>query len=263
VRARLSSVSDLAFASDGTLYVADGGRIRAINRDGVIRTIAGNGRAPRTSELIASGTPALSAPLGSTGTTPKWRGVLDNPLAIELSPVTGQLYISTGRQILRLTATGRLEAVRAVVPSGRAKGPLNGIGRIAIDRHGNIDVGGEDGGWSIWQVTPDGTAHYIAFGRQAGGDYAVVKPGPGGSVYAGTGGGIRRIEPHKLVASVIFTERLRGQYFPVTSFAFSPNGTLYADDVPGNVGFEDHQQLRSLSHDHVNLLWQENNSTPK
>lgn len=263
VRAQLASVSDLVFASDGTLYIADAGRIRAINRDGVIHTIAGNGRARRPGQLIANGTPALSAPLGSTSTAPRWGGVLDNPLTIALNPTTGQLYISTQQQILRLTASGRLETVRAVVPSGLAKGPLNGIGRIAIDRHGDIDVGGEAGGWSIWQVTPDGIAHYIAFGRQTGGNYAVVEPGPAGTIYAGSGGGIERIEQHKLVAAFLFPERLRGQYFPVTYFAFSANSTLYADDVPGNVGFEDHQQLLSVSHGHVNLLWQENNRPPK
>jgi hypothetical protein len=62
VRAELSGVSDLAFAPDGTLYIADGGRVRTVSRDGVIRTIAGDGggRPPLT---ISNGTPALSAPL--------------------------------------------------------------------------------------------------------------------------------------------------------------------------------------------------------
>jgi hypothetical protein len=263
VRAQLASVSDLVFAPDGTLYIADGGRIRAVTRDGVIHTIAGNGRAPRPGQLIANGTPALAASLGSTSTVPQSRGVLDSPMSIALNPTTGQLYISTGQQILRLTATGRLDTVRAVVPSGLVRGPLTGIGRIAIDRHGNIDIGGIDRGWSIWQATPNGLAHYLAFGRQTGGNDAVVEPGPAGAICAGSGGGIERIEPHKLVTANSFTERLHGQYFGVTYFAFSANGTLYADDVPGNNGFEDHQQLLSVSHGHTNLLWQENNSAPK
>lgn len=263
VRARLVSVTDLVLAPDGTLYLADGGRIRTVDRDGVIKTIAGNGRAPRQGQLIANGTRALSAALGSTSTHPQSAGGLSNPLSIALSPTTGQLYISTTQQILRLTATGRLDTVRAVVPSGLTRGPLNGIGRIAIDRHGNIDIGGLDRGWSIWQVTPDGTAHYIAYGRQTGGDYPVVEPGPSGAIYAGSGGGIERIEPHKLLTAFSFTKRLHGQYFGVTYFAFSANGTLYADDVPGNIGFESHQQLLSVSQGYTRLLWQENNSRSK
>ena len=54
VRAELSGDSDLAVAPDGTLYIADGGRVRTVGRDGVIRTIAGDGQPART---IADGTP--------------------------------------------------------------------------------------------------------------------------------------------------------------------------------------------------------------
>ena len=93
VRAELSDVTDLAVGPDGTLYIADGARVRTVSRDGVIRTITGSGRPPKT---IANGTPALSARLGR--------------LFIALSPA-GTLYISTGSQwrsppsqILRLTA---------------------------------------------------------------------------------------------------------------------------------------------------------------
>jgi len=58
VRAELSSVSDLSFAPDGALYVADGGRVRVIGRNGVIRTIAGDGR---QSKAVANGTPRSRA----------------------------------------------------------------------------------------------------------------------------------------------------------------------------------------------------------
>jgi len=259
VDAELSGVSDLAFSPAGALYVADGGRVRVIGRDGVIRTIAGDGRLLMHS--IANGTPALSAPLGLPGIG----GIHGNPtpLWIALSPTTGQLYISTGHQILRLTAAGRLDIVRAIVPSGLGKGPLNGFGPIAIDTHGNIDVSGGPWGWSIGQVTPHGIAHYVAFARQGGGNFAVVQPGKRGAIYEGSGGGIARIEPHALVSVFQLAQRLPDHDFPVTYFAFGPTGTLYADDVPGNIGLELHQQLVSVSNTHVSLLWQENNATPK
>lgn len=253
VRAELSSVSDLVFAPDGTLYIADGGRVRTVSRDGVIRTIAGNGQPRRT---ITNGTTGMSAALG-TGHP--------NPLQIALSPA-GHLYIATGGpQLLRLTAAGKLDTVRTVVASGPFRGrSVGGWYPIAVDAYDNIDVGGGPNGWSIWQVAPNGVAHYIGYARGSGGSDPILQPGPGGAIYAGPG--VARIEPRKLAPISNFNvapDGLRGQYFPLTYFAFSPNGALYADDIPGNLGFERHQQLVSVTNHHTSLLWQENNSTPK
>jgi hypothetical protein len=259
VDAELSGVSDIAFAANGTLYIADGHRVRTVSPNGVIRTIAGNGRAiddmadnPRSDErLIANGTPALAAPLGFV-----------NPLYIALDPRDGQLYISTGEQILRLTRNGKLDTVRAVIPSGLGKGPLTGGGPIAIDTHGNIDVSGGLRGWSAWQIAPDGITTYLGFARMPGGNYPIVQPGPGGSVYVG----LNRIERDRLVRSGApesGLQTINGQYFPNAYFAFAPNGTLYIDDLPGAMGFEWHQQLRAISHGHATLLWQEQNPVPR
>jgi hypothetical protein len=254
--AKLADVSDLAFSPSGALYIADGGRVRVIGHNGLIRTIAGDGQRLQT---IANATLALSAALGSTGTI----RASDTPLSIALSP-SDQLYLSTRQQILRLTASGKLDNVRAVVTSGAGEGPLRGIGSIAIDARDNIDVSSLDTGWSLWQVAPSGAAHYVGFARRSGGDYSVVQPGPEGSIYASTDETIRYVEPDKLVPIFKGPGRpLRGQIFPVTYFAFSPNGTIYADDVPGNEGFEVHQQLLSVNDHHIALLWQQNNTTPK
>lgn len=259
VRAELSSVSDLAFATNGTLYIADVGRVRAVSREGVIRTIAGDGRPLRR---IASGTPALSAALGS-------------PLHIALSP-SGHLYISTGSrsddagQILRLTAAGRLDVVRAVITSGRGRGlPVGGSSPIAVDAQGIIDVGGGPAGWGIWQLAPNGVAHLASGARVSqgnGGADSILEPGPGGAIYA-AGPAVFRVEPHKLVSIAAFnrplSRPLRGQAFAPRYIAFSPNGTLYTDDEPGGTAFEAHQQLLSTSNARVNLLWQQTNHTPK
>ncbi len=270
VHAELSAVSDLMFGPNGSLYIADGGRVRVVSRDGVIRTIAGDGRAPRmlringegrVPQLIAKGTPALSAALG----TPRWIARSGTPLSIASSP-SGQLYISTGSQILRLTTAGKLEPVRIVVETGPLKGrPLyGGFGPIAVDAHGDIDVAGFNG-WAIWQVTPNDVAHEVGYARRTGGGYAVLQPGPNGAIYGESGSKVVRIEAHKLVPTFTFNKRLRGQYFPLTYFAISPNGTTYADDIPGGdgFGFEAHQQLRSVSNDHTRLLWQEQNAAAK
>jgi hypothetical protein len=255
VRAELSGVSDLAFAPDGTLYIADGGRVRTVSRDGVIRTIAGDGggRPPLT---ISNGTPALSAPLGSTGSLTRD----GNPLSIALSP-SGQLYISAGSQILRLTRAGTLDTIRPLVTSGPAplKGQqISGFGPIAVDGHGNIDVAGVNG-WSIWQVAINGTAHYVGFARRSGGNYAILERGPNGSVYGMSGDGIMRVERRDLVPTFVFAKPVHGESFSPTYFALGPHRLIYADELPGDVGFEAHQQLVSVRNAHTTLLWQERN----
>jgi hypothetical protein len=273
LRAELTNVSDVVFAPNGTLYIADAGRVRSISRDGVIRTIAGNGKelngtpdiTPAELRLIANGTPALQAPLGSSA-RPSWKVIsaIANPLYIALDPRNGQLYISTEDQILRLTPNGRLDTVRAIVPSGIGKGPLQGFGSIAIDTHGNIDVSGGPRGWSAWQVAPNGIATYLGFARMMGGDYVVVQPGPDNAIYTGSGGSIQRIQDHRLVPLRGSSQGiLNGEVFPMTNFAFAPNGTIYTDDLPGNQGFEPHQQLRAVRDGHVTLLWQEHNTAPR
>jgi hypothetical protein len=242
-KAALSNVSDITFAPDGDLYMADGGRVRALNTAGIITTIAGNGR----SGIVANGTPALSAPLAS-------------PLYITLSP-NGRLYISDGSQLLRLTATGKLATIRAVVTSGLLKGPLDrNLSQIAVDAHGDIDVSGFNG-WSIWQVDPNGVATEVgtvAEARRSSGNTSILERGPDGAVYGEDGSNILRIEGKRLVTSYTFTT-VKGQYFWLTYFAFAPNGAIYADEVPGDMGFEAHQQLVTVAGGYVTLLWQEKN----
>lgn len=86
VRAELSTITDLAVAPDGSPYIADGGRVRAVGRDGLIHTVA-----------------------RSTA-----------PLALALSP-SGRLYLSSRSRIFRLSATGTLETVRAIVRPAPAR----------------------------------------------------------------------------------------------------------------------------------------------
>lgn len=260
VDAELSNVSDITFAANGTMYIADGHRVRTVSPNGVIRTIAGNGRAIHETtggtlaqlRLIANGTPALSAPLG-----------FGNAIYLALDPRNGQLYISTGAgQILRLTRNGLLDTVHAVVPSGIGKGPFMGGGPIAVDKQGNIDITGGPRDWSAWQIAPNGIATYLGFARMPGGSNPIVQPGPGGAIYIG----LERVEKDRLILDraleTATTATINGQYFPNAYFAFAPNGTLYVDDLPGGEGWESHQQLRAISHGRTILFWQEPNHTP-
>jgi hypothetical protein len=255
VRAELSSVSDLAFAADGTLYVADAGRVRTIGRNGVIRTIAGDGGPSRS---VANGTPALAAALGSG--RPE--------LHIALSP-SGHLYIATVSQILRLNAAGRLEVVRAVITSGRDRGLPLGGGPIAVDAHGNIDVAGGPSGWGIWQVAHNGIAHLTSGAMYAhgnGGAPPILEPGPGDAIYAAAGSlGIFRVEPDKLVAIAAYngplSPSLHGEAFTPYYIALSPTGTLDTDNQTGGYTLKPQyaslarQQLQSISNGRIRELW--------
>jgi hypothetical protein len=252
-RAELSTITDLAVARSGNVYIADGGRIRVAGTNGVIHTIAGDGRPPHH---ILNARPALSAPLGS----PRSLAAGTSWLAMAFSP-SGQLYLSTGSQILRLTSRGLVVPVRAVVTTGPQvlRGELRSFGPIAIDRNGNIDVSGVNG-WAIWQVAPNGEATEVAnpaSARRSGGDYSVLERGPDGYVYGEDGPTLLRITGHRLVPAFAFRGRVAGEYFELTYFAFARNGTLYADELPGGNGFEARQQLLAVRHHHETLLWEQ------
>jgi hypothetical protein len=264
VKARLSYVSGLAFSPGGSLYIVDGGRVRVVSPNGVIRTVAGNGQGnAQRLPTITTGTPALTAELGSTRSIAN----SDSPLSIALNP-SGQLYLATSSQLMRLTAAGTLDPVRAVVTSGPApiRGNLHDLGSIAIDRVGNVEVSGVNG-WAIWQLAArTGIAHQIVDpaldgqARRSGGNYSILERGPGGDVYGESGPTVLRIRDSRLVPTFRFTKPIRGEYFWLTYFAFGPNGTLYADEIPGDSAFEVHQQLVSVANNHVSLLWQQRNT---
>ncbi len=57
--------------------------------------------------------------------------------------------------MLRLTADRTLEPVRDIAATGPVHGSLSGLGDIAIDGSGDLDVSGVNG-WAVWQITPDG-----------------------------------------------------------------------------------------------------------
>lgn len=258
VRARLTDVTDLAFAPDGALYVADGGRVREVTPNGVIRTIAGNGRGS-ANEPVQNGVPALAAPLGSPAAVAK-TGV---PLYVALSPA-GALYISGGTQILRLKA-GRLYSVHAIIRTGPLAGNLveheGDLGPIAVDAKGDIYVAGLNG-WSIWEIT-GGVADQVGgflggSARRSGGETSILQRDDNGRIYGENGPLLLRVDGNRLEPAIKFGQPIAGQYFWLTYFAISANGSVYADEIPGNSGFESRQQLVAVPNDGaIKLLWEQ------
>jgi len=253
-RAELSTITDIAFSPTGDLYIADGGRIRVVDHDGIIRTIAGDGQPlPMVHRLfvanIRPGTSALSAALGSPRTVS-----YESPM-IAFSR-RGQLYISTGVQVLRLADNGTLTPVRAVVTSGPSilRGRLSGFGPLAIDDRGNVDISGFNG-WSIWQITPSGVAHEIGPGsgaRRSGGGLSLLQRAPSGQVFGEDGSELLKIDGRQLKPAQNF-----GNSFWLTYFAFGPHDSIYADEIPGNAGFEARQELLVSRRGHGTLLWEQ------
>ena len=252
IRAQLLQISDLAVAADGSLYIVDGTRVRKVSPTGMISTIAGipgtlnpetevSGRLP---PLIRNGTPARSVSIDQM-----------NSAAIALSE-QGQLYISTGAQLLRLV-DGRLDAIQttAIDPPYNGR-PLDNLGQIAVDARGHLDVSGGNG-WSIWRVAPDGTATVVTeYARRSGGDTSVLERAPDGLVYGESGSGFLKLRGDVSVPGFSFPDGPRS-YFWLTNFAFAPDGAVYADEAPGRGGFEQYQQIRVVHDDRSVVLWQQ------
>ncbi len=133
VAAQLNAPYGLAVDAAGSLYIADLGnaRVRAVGRDGIIRTIAGGGKqVPEDSNL----NPLVVA--------------LDAPRNLALDSL-GNLYISDfgAHRIFRLSANGTLERIAGLGRAGAMKdsqsvpassAPLNCPAGIALDASGTI-----------------------------------------------------------------------------------------------------------------------------
>jgi uncharacterized protein (TIGR03437 family) len=125
----------LAFDSTGNLYIADTGnnRIRKIDSNGIINTIAGQGGPTGDMTYACSGASdtSLAAP---------------EALAIDSA---GNIYIAdTGKnRILKLTPDGALSVFASSIP-------LNAPRAIGVDRNGNVWIG--DNAFRTLKIGPDG-----------------------------------------------------------------------------------------------------------
>ena len=256
--AQLSSVSDIAFSLDGELYIADGGRIRVVDRSGIIRTVVGNGGTPAA---VVGQTPALSASLGP-------------PVSIAFSPA-GSLYLTTSAQtsqgssgpngsltvtgqsqLLRLDPEGVLQPISATVTSGLAppQQKLDEFDSIAVGSGGTIFAASLATGWSVYEIHPDGDATYLGQARRSGGNTTIVQAGPGGLVVVDDGPNLLRVEGDNLVPYYSFAGATGVRDFVFVSyFAIAPDGVLYADDLDG--AFGPFQQIVQVVDGRASSIW--------
>jgi hypothetical protein len=154
VNAQLNAPAGLALDGAGNLFVADQGnfRIRKIDVNGIVTTVAGTGVAGNAGD----GGPAVNAQLHAP-----------NSLALD---ARGNLYI--GDEIY--TAPGSLPSgarVRKVSPDGiisqvAAGTPVESAGGVAVDPNGNLFIA-DAGANVVWKISPDGTGVIAAGGGTA------------------------------------------------------------------------------------------------
>jgi len=219
--------------------------VRDVDKEGIIRTVAGDGATPAResaggSSTVANGTPALKAALGPS-------------VSIAFSP-GGQLYLATENELFRLTAAGRLAAVKAVVRSGPGEhGPLNAFGEIAVDSRGDTYASSLYAGCPLYMVAPDGTATYLGYARRSGGNTAVLASAPGGVIYAASAGSTLRLRGTHVSTAYTFNDVPGSEWFAITYFAVARDGTIYAYDSSSSA-FERYQQLLALANGHLQVL---------
>ncbi|MGX2029945.1 PKD domain-containing protein [Methylocaldum gracile] len=251
IRAQLTSPYGVAVGADGCLYIADSGnhRIRRVDPDGIISTVAGTGYA----SFSGDGGPATLARLYE-------------PTGVAVGP-DGSLYIAdrlndrirrVGPDGIISTIAGTGEFLFTYGYSGDG-GPathaqLNFPEGVAMSSDGGLYIA-DSGNWRIRRVGPDGIITTVAGTGQAGfsGDggpasqaklyhpYGVAV-GPDGSLYIADtyNERIRRVGPDGIITTVAGT----GQYgfggdggpatqakLSPTGVAVSPDGSLYIADA--------------------------------
>ncbi len=162
VDALIFGPTSLAFDLQGNLYIGGGNKVRKINRDGIITTVAGNGMYtydPR----VGDGGPAIAASFAGPSS-----------IAIDAA---GNLYIGDDNNgsVRRVTADGRINTVAGggtsfSIPDGAAatSGRLFGLNSMAIDAAGNLYITHSYPGNRVRKVTPDGIITTVAGTEQYG-----------------------------------------------------------------------------------------------
>jgi sugar lactone lactonase YvrE len=206
-RARLGSVSALAVDARGNLYIAGDNRIRRVGPNGVITTIAGNGKTGFSGD---GGAATLASLTGSLGM------VLD---------ARGNLYFADldNNRIRKIDPRGIITTVAGSGPAGfsgdggaATSARLNGPSDVAVDAAGAIYIA-DTGNGRVRKVDPNGTISTVAGnGTQAfrgdGGAATSASFGwpesiavdAGGNIYITDrmNGRVRRVSPNGVVNSV-------------------------------------------------------------
>jgi len=251
VHAELNQPSAMAVGPDGSVYVADRGnnRIRRISRNGVITTVAGNGRDGWTPDEPKATSTAIAS-----------------PAALALGP-GGQVYIATAVEVLRMNRDGTLSRIsgirgpEGVSGLGRAssQASVDGADALAFDRAGDLYLAGFNTKTLLMidrsgiMRAPLGTK--IGFYPRGSGGLTTA---PDGHVVAIETQRIVELSPHRVKTMYKFTHRKIGAItgFLPAGIAITRSGLIYTDTGYGN-GWSNGSAIVSLKATRhlVRTLW--------
>lgn len=143
--AKLNSPGDLVFDASGNLLIADSGnhRIRRLNTDGTITTIAGNGLPLAYCDI--TGLLATKTGLGTI-----------EAMTIDAD---GNIYLSEGVRVDKITQDGKIQILTGFLAEdddgnrSYIDGPLNDVNGLAVDPSGRLYISVRQGG-SVLLATP-------------------------------------------------------------------------------------------------------------
>ncbi len=244
--ARFNEPRGVALDKDGALYVADtdNNRIRRIDHNGSVSTLAGGGGTDIGSGGFAD------------GTGPQARFSLPTGLAVASD---GTIYVADQRNnaIRKIDLSGAVRTLAGSTGSGRVDGQgtaaqFNGPTAVAVDRQGNVYVADTFNGL-IRKVSPDGQVSTYAGGGSANTmvgsarSVALVFPegiavDSAGNVYvADQTHTIREITPDGNVVIVVGSKEgfannagVQAQFDFPSGLALAGDSTLYVADTTNN-----------------------------
>jgi hypothetical protein len=243
VDAELNSIGDMTFASNGTLYFADGNRIRTVSPGGRIKTVVGNGSSSPNG--VTNGTPALRASVGSVS-------------GLTFGPGRELYFVGGNNQILRLTSSGTID----VFASGQEFAHLCGIVQLyptelAFDDSGDLYVS-TGNSFQLVELPKKGHAFCVSGLRRAGGSPGALASGPDGTVFGSWQFSIVRIESSKVKTFLSFSidsvPSVRGAFAP-DDIAVAPNGTIFSDTESGNGATNTTAIIAVSPNRHVTTIW--------
>ncbi|MBK9166677.1 MAG: hypothetical protein IPM24_04345 [Bryobacterales bacterium] len=245
----LDAPRDVAFDRQGTLYIADGRRVRRWSGEGTHAVVAGDG----TFGFSGDGGPAVEAQLNT-------------PSGLALAP-DGSLYIAdrANHRVRRLSATGTLATFAGTGAAGPATGAtvpteaaVAGPAGLSLDSSGTLWIA-ESAGHRIRKVTSagllataagTGTAGFDADGRPAG---ATALSAPSHAILDGAGNlyiadsgnhRVRRVGLDGTVRTIAGTgaagfsgdggPAAAAQLRSPSALAFDSSGNLYIADTGNN-----------------------------
>jgi len=251
LHAELDLPRGMVMAPNGTLYFADTGnnRIRAIAPDGIISTIAGNGKYG----WVRNGAPARAATLLSPSSVAIGP---DQRLYIANAGENQVLRLETNRTLTQIAGNRHYAGVYGVGHRAVEASP-DGPSGLAFDRARNLFIAGFNTK-TLLMITPGGKM-ILPMGvdgfypRGAGG----LVTGPDGHVIAMNGQSIVRLGARGARPILdLSQQRIDGVAgFLPNGLAIAPDSTIFTDTFAGNGYASKTALIRISPGGHIQVLW--------